>query len=704
MSASGNETSEKYELIAIDYDKVQLPLVLSLVVLAIIACNLGHSYLKIGCEKIITSIQRKKEEKETSCYSSFVTKIALILQSIPETCLLIILGIILGLILPDSVLKPGTMLNYLLDPHVFFLYILPPIVFEAGYELPRASFLSNFVDVLVYAILGTTLNTFLIGSSLYGIMSAIGFDKLDQILDKESTSLFVFLLFGAIISAVDPVAVISVFQEIKVNVNLYILVLGESILNDGVAIVFFLVFSKFIELGSSNVDVGIIFLGVVNFFIISIGGALIGILVGLLTAFFSKFTYVIGSKYLDTALILSMAYLSYLLAEMFEISSILSIVFCGFAMRFYVEKNSDKNNVLFLHSINKMMATLAEMIIFVVLGLAATRVSWTKYFDWKFSLVTLLLCSVVRPVVVYSLTFLLNLKRVNKLDWKDQFIMSFSGLRGGIAYSLIRLANVENTFDTHLQQIFLTTTIFVIFFTVFIQGSLVEPIIKLLEIRIEKPEDRQSYNLFCSVNDKFINHTTDGIISIIGSSGGSSNYNYVNKFENLLAGSALNRFLLREKNLRDMENLDSMEIAEIWSAELRQDLASFVKLGADTGSSAAKEAEKNITKQHLLTQLNAVIDDNSLPWKSMNAIKNGQSGISNEVEKKIGRKQIQDKVYLKDSGVKKDSDLTYENFESLAQRRILEKTVSLWKSNVVRKRNTQVRKSENLYYVRNHDF
>ena len=60
---------------------------------------------------------------------------------------------------------------------------------------------------------------------------------------------------------------------------------------------------------------------------------------------------------------------------------------------------------------------------------------------------------------------------------------------------------------------------------------------------------------------------------------------------------------------------------------------------------------------------------------------------------------------MKDSGVKKDSDLTYDNFESLAQRRTLEKTVSLWKSNAVRKRKTQVRKSENLYYVRDvHDF
>lgn len=163
-------------------------------------------------------------------------------------------------------------------PHIFFVIILPPIVFDAGFFMPKAPFFDNIGTILTYAIVGTLFNsigdrntfTFFnhknfywslfsmaIGFSLYGVFKAGLIPGWE-----EDLELVHCLLFGSIISAVDPVAVIAVFDEIQVNMTLYICVFGESLLNDGVAVVLYKVFEGFSVLeaqeggGVSNADYG----------------------------------------------------------------------------------------------------------------------------------------------------------------------------------------------------------------------------------------------------------------------------------------------------------------------------------------------------------------------------------------------------------------------------------------------------------------
>ena len=88
--------------------------------------------------------------------------------------------------------------------------------------MPRSSFLSNLREILTYAIIGTTLNAFAIGFSAFGWHSVIGFSDLPG--DPSWYTPIIFLLLGSIVSAVDPVAVIAVFDDIHVNVTLYGLV------------------------------------------------------------------------------------------------------------------------------------------------------------------------------------------------------------------------------------------------------------------------------------------------------------------------------------------------------------------------------------------------------------------------------------------------------------------------------------------------
>ena len=169
----------------------------------------------------------------------------------PESCLLIVVGIVIGFLLfwTSEHDPPST-----LTPDVFFLFMLPPIIFDAGYFMPNRLFfdhlgntylpkilkknnksnkLSLFLylgTILLMAVVGTIFNAMTIGAALYGCgyLGAFGHDP-PGILET--------FLFSSLISAVDPVAVLAVFEEIHVDEILYIVVFGESLLNDAVTVV-----------------------------------------------------------------------------------------------------------------------------------------------------------------------------------------------------------------------------------------------------------------------------------------------------------------------------------------------------------------------------------------------------------------------------------------------------------------------------------
>ncbi len=147
---------------------------------------------------------------------------------LPESCLLILIGLVIGAILykaSDGV-PPAT-----LTPNIFFLFMLPPIIFDAGFFMPNRLFFDHLGTILLMAVVGTIWNALTIGLSLYGCGQAGIFGE-DRDLNILET-----LLFSSLISAVDPVAVLAVFEEIHVDEILYIVVFGESLLNDAVTVV-----------------------------------------------------------------------------------------------------------------------------------------------------------------------------------------------------------------------------------------------------------------------------------------------------------------------------------------------------------------------------------------------------------------------------------------------------------------------------------
>ncbi|KAB1256679.1 Sodium/hydrogen exchanger 2 [Camelus dromedarius] len=136
---------------------------------------------------------------------------------VPESCLLIMVGLLLGGIIfgVDEKSPPA------MKTDVFFLYLLPPIVLDAGYFMPTRPFFENIGTIFWYAVVGTLWNSIGIGVSLFGICQIEAFGLSDITLLQN-------LLFGSLISAVDPVAVLAVFENIHVNEQLYILVVPAA--------------------------------------------------------------------------------------------------------------------------------------------------------------------------------------------------------------------------------------------------------------------------------------------------------------------------------------------------------------------------------------------------------------------------------------------------------------------------------------------
>nr|CAD7458062.1 unnamed protein product [Timema tahoe] len=369
----------------------------------------------------------------------------------PESCLLIVVGVVIGMLLFHT----STVHVSPLTPDTFFLYMLPPIILDAGYFMPNRLFFDHLGTILLFAVVGTIFNTLTIGASLWAVGQSGLFGVDCPILDM--------FLFSALISAVDPVAVLAVFEEIHVNEILYIVVFGESLLNDAVTVVLYHMFEAYSEMGPPNILFSDYMSGLASFFVVAVGGTIIGVVWGFLTALVTRYTHEV--RVIEPIFIFVMAYLAYLNAEIFHMSGILAITFCGITMKNYVEANISHKSHTTVKYAMKMLSSSSETIIFMFLGVATVNDSH----DWNtwFVVLTIFFCSVFRVLGVILLTAVVNRFRLYKLNKVEKFVMSYGGLRGAVAFALVLLIDPKHV---RLQPMFVTTTIAVIYFTVFFQA------------------------------------------------------------------------------------------------------------------------------------------------------------------------------------------------------------------------------------------
>ncbi|XP_074769518.1 sodium/hydrogen exchanger 5 isoform X4 [Athene noctua] len=477
---------------------------------------------------------------------------------VPESCLLILLGLGLG----GIVLAVAKKAEYQLEPNMFFLFLLPPIVLDSGYFMPSRLFFDNIGAILTYAVVGTLWNSFTTGAALWGLHRAGLMDP------GVEAGLMDFLLFGSLISAVDPVAVLAVFEEVHVNETLFIIVFGESLLNDAVTVVLYKVFNSFVELGPAHIHATDYVKGVVSFFLVSLGGTAVGLLFAFLLALITRFTKRV--RIIEPLFVFLLAYVAYLAAEMVSLSSILAVTFCGICCKKYVEANISQKSRTTVKYTMKTLASSSETIIFMFLGISAVD---TSKWAWDTALVlgTLFFILLFRAVGVVLQTYVLNRFRLIPLDRIDQVVMSYGGLRGAVAFALVILLDRAKV---KAKDYFVATTIVVVFFTVIVQGLTIKPLVTWLKV---KRSDHHKPTL----NEELHEHAFDHILAAVEDIVGHHGYHYWRDKWEQFDKKYLSQLLMRKSayRLRD----------EIWDVYYKlniRDAISFVDQGGHVLSAA----------------------------------------------------------------------------------------------------------------------
>uniref|UniRef100_A0A8C1TMD7 Sodium/hydrogen exchanger n=1 Tax=Cyprinus carpio TaxID=7962 RepID=A0A8C1TMD7_CYPCA len=486
-----------------------------------------------------------------------------VISVVPESGLLIILGFILG----GIVWGADRAQTFKLLPPTFFYYLLPQIILDASYFMPNKLFFSNLGAILIYAIFGTCWNAATVGLSLWGCYEAGVMGNLD-------IGLLQFLLFGSLIAAVDPVAVIAVFEEVHVNEVLFILVFGESLLNDGVTVVLYNVFDAFVALGGPRIDAAEIFKGIFSFVVVAFGGSFLGIGFAILLSLLTRCTKHI--QIIEAGFVFVVGYLAYLTAEMLSLSAILSITFCGICCQKYVNANMDEKSVTTVRHAMKLLANGSETMIFLFLGVTAID---TEIWVWNtgFILLTLLFVFIYRIIGTFLFTWMLNKFRLVPIEVIDQVVMSYGGLRGAVAYGLAALLDEDKIPEKNLM---ISTTLIVVYFTVILQGITMKPLVQWLKVKRAAHSDLK---LIEKLNNRAFDHILAAVEDICGRIGDNWWTRGWNRFEE----NYISWLLMKPKARKNRDYLFS-----IFHKLNLEDAINYVSEGERQGSLAFSRSDE----------------------------------------------------------------------------------------------------------------
>lgn len=261
---------------------------------------------------------------------------------IHESGLAIIFGIIVGIIF---YFVNGGAYTLTFDEKAFFYFMLPPIIFAAGYNLKRRNFFKNFGYIFIFGIFGTIV-TFIVILYLIYAVSEMDWIYIQSSPDKTRNKTVVHLtmkeclFFAATTCATDTVAALTIIKPRKYP-KLFSVIFGESTLNDAVAVILF----QAINIISSdrdniNIDGEAIGLLIANFLKIGVLSVLIGLACALLCTLSLKYFHFLRiSPIFEISLIFFFGYLSYVICQNIDLSGIIALLICGITMAHYAFYN-----------------------------------------------------------------------------------------------------------------------------------------------------------------------------------------------------------------------------------------------------------------------------------------------------------------------------------------------------------------------------
>lgn len=345
------------------------------------------------------------------------------------------------------------------DPHFFFKILLPPIIFKSGFDIKLDLFFKNFTTIMLFANVGTVINILVVCF----VMIMAYFTHSSPALSVSES-----LVFGSVVSATDPVTTVVVFERLRVEENLYVIVVGVSILDDAISVIVFHLFSKYVTEGVITVPE--ILIAVIFFFAKLIGSMCLGYGLGVLfCCYLRQFkTLFFPSPSSDTAasppLLLWLGffmfiYCSYSIADAAYLSGIISALFAGVSVNKYLpvllqDQQTSSQTIRSLREFVGTWASIVEALLFFYMGSSMFNDSFKSMVDVGFFLWSNFAFILGRVAQIYPLSYLLNRYRTTSqsgisessasswlshdgvaLPMTWQHMIFFAGLRGPIAFA-----------------------------------------------------------------------------------------------------------------------------------------------------------------------------------------------------------------------------------------------------------------------------
>ena len=408
---------------------------------------------------------------------------------IHESGVAIFLGIFAGVFIKYFV---GTSIEF--NELSLFYFILPPIIFSAGYTFKRKNFISNFSYIYIFGVFGTFISMFLL-SYLVITMNHWLFSERKyrefRLTDYEC------LLLSSILCASDSVAALTIIKKHdypKLNSILF----GEGIINDAVSILIFrsvegLIRSskvpeynipdkqpgvvdnnenRMLIAGHLDLTMGDAFFAVYKFSIITCLSILIGVIFGLVSSFICKNVPTLKAHPArEVFLILLVAYLAYVVAEMMELSGIMTIFVCGMVMSYYTLYNLSKKSRKGSQLAVETLGHGAEAFLFMYMGLTLFSIEENQI-SLEFSFFVLFATFIARGIAI-AIPYLIATKCIGimkPLDLNQIMIIWFSGLvKGAIAFGMsLQISSSITTKKVYL----VSTTLSIVMISTIILGGL----------------------------------------------------------------------------------------------------------------------------------------------------------------------------------------------------------------------------------------
>lgn len=355
----------------------------------------------------------------------------------------------IGLVIAGLVIGECSFLPVVrMDPHIVLFVLLPPLLFTAAYNLDLDKLKLVWKPVLLLGTVGVLISTIVIGTML---QYALGLNSL------------VGLLIGAILATTDPVAVVSIFQKLKVDEKIIYLMEGESLINDGIAVALFLALETALISGFPLSQA--LQQAALNFVTVALGGLALGVAIGYVV---SKLQRLYEDHLLQIALTIVVAYGAFIVAELMHVSAIIavvaaSIVFGHMAKNELVSPTTLYSTRVFWDSIS----FIANSCIFILVGM---ELSNPNFYQFRyFILATLLISIVARMILSYIVAPLANTKYF-AITWPIRHLLFFGALRGALSMAMALSIPLE----VESRELIITVTYSVVLISLVAQGLSLE--------------------------------------------------------------------------------------------------------------------------------------------------------------------------------------------------------------------------------------